>query len=211
MYLGRIVEIGDAQTSTTVQPTPILRPYSLPSVPDPLHKSQRQILQGDVPSPIDPPTGCHFHTAAHIPRPVAELNLQYCAASMAGINIRHATLTLKLTLPMANAEDILELLRTNSKPALSTQIENTLREYSDFTPAMDRLASGIDESMFPVAEWSEALNVFFQEVSHSRIPNLQSAVGYIICCAESQASLPVSSLFREVVEEMLQEFGFEGD
>ena len=83
---------------------------------------------------------------------------------------------------MANAEDILELLRTNSKPALFTQIENTLREYSDFTSAMDRLASGIDESMFPVAEWSEALNVFFQEVSHSRIPNLQSAVGYIICC-----------------------------
>ena len=55
---------------------------------------------------------------------------------------------------MANAEDILELLRTNSKPALSTQIENTLREYELTSPAMDRLASGIDESMFPVAEWS---------------------------------------------------------
>ena len=112
---------------------------------------------------------------------------------------------------MANAEDILKLLRTNSKPALFTQIENTLREYSDFTSAMDRLASGIDESMFPVAEWSEALSVFFQEVSHSRIPNLQSAVGYIICCAESQASLPVRPCLGEVVEEMLQEFGFEGD
>ena len=112
---------------------------------------------------------------------------------------------------MANAEDILELLRTNSEPALFEKVENTLREYSDFTSAMHRLASGIDESMFPVSEWSEALNVFFQEASHSRIPNLQSVVGYIICCAESQASLPVRPCLGEVVEEMLQEFGFEGD
>jgi len=31
-------------------------------VPDPHHVSQRQILVGDVPSPINPPSGCAFHT-----------------------------------------------------------------------------------------------------------------------------------------------------
>ena len=75
---------------------------------------------------------------------------------------------------------------------------------------MDRLASGIDESIFPVAEWSEALNVFFQEVSHSRIPtSIRCGLYHLLRGIPSIAAC--SSLFREVVEEMLQEFGFEGD
>ena len=63
MYLGRIVETGDAQTLYNSPAHPYTQALlSAIPVPDPLHKSQRQILQGDVPSPIDPPTGCHFHT-----------------------------------------------------------------------------------------------------------------------------------------------------
>jgi oligopeptide/dipeptide ABC transporter ATP-binding protein len=37
-------------------------------VPDPSRRSQRVHLEGDVPSPISPPSGCHFHTRC----PVAE-------------------------------------------------------------------------------------------------------------------------------------------
>ena len=63
MYLGRIVEYTDKRTLFT-QP---LHPYTeqlllAVPVPDPRVKRQKRVLQGDVPSPINPPPGCHFHT-----------------------------------------------------------------------------------------------------------------------------------------------------
>jgi oligopeptide/dipeptide ABC transporter ATP-binding protein len=63
MYLGQIVESADADR---LYETP-LHPYtqtliSAIPVPDPTVKKKRQILEGDVPSPIHPPTGCRFHT-----------------------------------------------------------------------------------------------------------------------------------------------------
>ena len=63
MYLGDLVEVG---TSHELYHHP-LHPYSealLSAVPktDPRQKTQRVLLQGDVPSPVDPPSGCKFHT-----------------------------------------------------------------------------------------------------------------------------------------------------
>ncbi|MEW9675638.1 dipeptide ABC transporter ATP-binding protein [Lentibacillus sp. L22] len=63
MYLGHLVEIGDKDA---IYHEP-LHPYTkaltsaIPE-PDPLKKKERIILQGDVPSPQNPPTGCVFHT-----------------------------------------------------------------------------------------------------------------------------------------------------
>ena len=63
MYLGRIVEYTDKRTLFTRALHPYTEQLLLAvPVPDPRVKRQKRVLQGDVPSPVNPPSGCHFHT-----------------------------------------------------------------------------------------------------------------------------------------------------
>jgi oligopeptide/dipeptide ABC transporter ATP-binding protein len=63
MYLGRIVEYTDKRTLFTKALHPYTESLLLAvPVPDPRVKRPKRVLQGDVPSPINPPSGCHFHT-----------------------------------------------------------------------------------------------------------------------------------------------------
>jgi oligopeptide transport system ATP-binding protein len=63
MYLGRLVELTDSKALYSSPKHPYTQALlSAIPVPDPDHHKERVVLEGDVPSSLNPPSGCSFHT-----------------------------------------------------------------------------------------------------------------------------------------------------
>jgi oligopeptide/dipeptide ABC transporter ATP-binding protein len=76
MYLGTIVEIGETDTVLHSPAHPYTASLiSAVPVPDPTQKSNRMILQGEPPSPANPPSGCRFHTRCPIAKDVCSVEV----------------------------------------------------------------------------------------------------------------------------------------
>jgi peptide/nickel transport system ATP-binding protein/oligopeptide transport system ATP-binding protein len=85
MYLGKVVEIADKKSLFDSPKHPYTQALlSAIPVPDVTKKQERIILRGDVPSPINPPTGCRFHTRC----PYA---VERCKTEAPGLTSIHST------------------------------------------------------------------------------------------------------------------------
>ena len=73
MYLGHVVEVADRDTLFAAPRHPYTEILlSAVPVPNPRAKTQRILLQGDPPSPANPPSGCRFHTRCPLAQPVCK-------------------------------------------------------------------------------------------------------------------------------------------
>ncbi|HTW50383.1 MAG TPA: dipeptide ABC transporter ATP-binding protein [Stellaceae bacterium] len=86
MYLGRIVEYADKKTLFTQPRHPYTQALlSAVPVPNPKLRREKRLLQGDVPSPVNPPPGCTFHTRC----PYAEARCRQEAPTLSEIAPDH--------------------------------------------------------------------------------------------------------------------------
>ncbi|MFZ3230962.1 MAG: dipeptide ABC transporter ATP-binding protein [Pseudobdellovibrio sp.] len=93
MYLGKIVEMTTADELYKNPKHPYTKALlSAIPVPDPKPRAERTILVGDVPSPINPPSGCHFHPRC----PIATEECRQVEPNLKDVGAKHFVSCLKV-------------------------------------------------------------------------------------------------------------------
>ncbi|NLZ66529.1 MAG: ABC transporter ATP-binding protein [Clostridiaceae bacterium] len=71
MYLGKLVETGSTREIFAKPTHPYTKAlFSAIPIPDPYYEKQEEPIEGDVPSPLNPPSGCRFHTRCIYAKPI---------------------------------------------------------------------------------------------------------------------------------------------
>jgi len=153
MYLGKIAEIGSPEELFA----PPQQPYTealLSAIPepDPLWEGDRILLEGSVPSPIDPPSGCKFHTRCPRVIPPADYDFEQ-SEWRAVMSLRHRTREADIAVEtfdageaalMESLRDELDLPPTLSDPEAEEVVQEALRLVADEEFA--RAASLLEET-----------------------------------------------------------------
>ena len=86
MYLGQVVEVGpaDALFDNPAHPYTQALLSSIPAM-DPAHRTEKAAISGDPPNPINPPSGCRFHTRC----PVAQAVCSQIAPTLGKLHVKH--------------------------------------------------------------------------------------------------------------------------
>ncbi len=189
MYLGEIAEVGTTDELFRAPRHPYTEAlFSVIPEPDPGWEGEKILLEGDVPSPINPPSGCRFHTRCHRVIPPEDVDIEQ--------EVFRSVLTLKLY--ARQAETTTELVTLGSSGQLQDEIDSSdpvavddaLRDSYDLPDrlsdqtAEQTLSEGVDqlvESNQPQELAAELETVFVSPCEQTTPELIQTADTKVSC------------------------------